>query len=75
MRAVDARKRGKKVKQICSHFAIEQNEKKNEETHGLAHISTMVGLCMCVCVRTRTNEKENLNQAANKKENTRKKAI
>jgi hypothetical protein len=44
---------------------------EEEEAYCLAHISTIVSLCMCVCART--NEKESLNQAAKKKKENKKK--
>ncbi len=62
----------KKVKQARSHFAIEQNGKKNGGEEEAAHVSTIVGLCMCAHERTR---KKTLTKQQKWRKRTRKKAI
>jgi hypothetical protein len=74
MRAVDARKRGKKSNKSV-RISPSNRMRKKMKKHTVSHTYQLWLVCVCVCVHTRTNEKENLNQAANKKENTRKKAI
>lgn len=67
----------KKVKQIRSHFAIEQNEKKKRWRSSVLsrpHINYIVGLCVCVCVCERTRKKTLTKQPQKEKENERKKS-